>query len=53
MYLMMILMQPNMPFEDQLKWGFAILSSQGQLDLECTDKVPFGNTCCVCGIEMK
>jgi hypothetical protein len=44
MYLIMLLMQPSMPFEQQLRYGFAILSSQGQLDLEVTDKIPFGES---------
>jgi hypothetical protein len=42
MYLMMLLMQPTMTFEEQLKYGFAIAVSYGQLDLESKDRISFG-----------
>ena len=39
LYLMVVLMQPIMSLEQQLRYGYAIFSSTGQLDLECKDKI--------------
>ena len=39
LYLMVILMQPVMTLEQQLRYGYALFASTGQLDLECRDRI--------------
>lgn len=41
LFLITILMQPILPVHEHLRWGFAIYSSLGALDLECREPLPF------------
>ena len=40
LFLLLILMQPWMSYEEHLQWGYALYVSNGTLDLECRDKIP-------------
>lgn len=40
--LLNLLIQPTLDCKAQLQWSFAIYSSEGSLDLECSDPVPLG-----------
>lgn len=39
LFLLTILMQPQLTQEDQLTWGYSLYSSSGSLDLDCREKL--------------
>eukprot|EP01038_Epipyxis_sp_PR26KG_P010405 gene10405-13975_t len=42
LYLLVIMMQPSLPTNDHLRLAYAIFSSVGSLDMDCTDKLSVG-----------
>lgn len=42
LYLVLIVMQPRYSLSEHLKWGYAIYSSIGSLDLDCSEKLSLG-----------
>ena len=48
LYMLTILMQPYLFCDALLRWGYAIYSSVGSLDLDCTEPLSLGELNCVC-----